>query len=162
MPITPYITRLSDGKKVYVVWMRLFNPSTLQPVIQPIDRPNVEGWAFRQLASKGRPFRVRAMRDFPTVQNARAAVQHIRDGLIGGLCSFTTSDKTTYGRMMCLDVVELDVRPALQCVGGLVGREEEGEITLTLSEPVATRGLAFFEFEVVNVGPAAPAPEEEP
>jgi hypothetical protein len=146
---TPFIKRLSDGQIADFVILDPLDPQTFQPVIQPIDRPNTDGYTFRKLAKKGEPWRVRAMRDFPTVALARGAVEHLRDGLIGELCDITTREDVTFGRMMCLKVTELKIVAGAQVVGGLAG--DTGGIFAPLGgSPATVRGIAFVEIHFVH------------
>lgn len=156
----PQIKRLSDDALAKFVSLKCIDPQTFQPVIEPISRPNVDGYAFRKLAKKGKPWRVIAMRDFPSMADAEAAVQYLRDGLIGELCDITTRANTTYGRMMCLEVTQLDVREVMNASGGL-SAADPGIFTFTPlgGSPPATQKYGLATVELVFVHASAPGDE---
>lgn len=146
--VTPQIKRLVDNQAAAFTWLRPDNPHTGQPVIEPIHRPNVNGYAFRALATKGDPWRCVAMRDFSNESTARAAAQNLRDNIVGELCSIRTRDGTIYDRQMCLSVVEKEVKTVIKTVGGIT----DSTFFTGVGEP-GLPAMVVFEIEFVHAGP---------
>ena len=146
---TPLIKRLRDNAIATFVWLAPLDPNTAHPVIQPLDRPNVDGFSFRKLAKKAEPFRVRCMRNFGTFGAARGASQFLRTNLIGELCLIQTRDGTQYTRMMCLEVHEDSVNEVIATSGGLQTTVDDAILPLGGAASGA-QGTARFELIFVH------------
>lgn len=157
MPIArPYIKRLSDGEVCEFLTVEPRNPNTLMPVIEPIDRPNVDGLSFRRLGRKARPWSAVCTRDFRTVYDARVAAQQLRDGIQGQMCEVwvpSGSGWVGYGRMMCLEVIEAGVQAIASPSNGLALTTLGTAIIVPYGAATGSPAVATFEIVFVNAGP---------
>ncbi len=143
------ITRSSDSAAADFISLNMENPNTSRPVVEPLSRPNVDGLAFRVLANKGVPYRVRGLRNFKNEYAARTAIDVMRGAIVGQLIEIDINSQI-FDRLMVLEIREVASVSVVKVAGGL---------TTTTSGlwggPIGSSvvpGIGILDMIVVHVG----------
>lgn len=147
------VKRISDNATADFVSIEMDGPNTAAQVVEVLSRPNVDGNAFRVMAQKGVPYRVRGTRNFKNSYAARTSIDVLRRNIKGMLVEIETNAQF-FTRLMVLDVREIAALSSRGVANGLT--IATGGLWGSAIGTSTVPGIGIVELIVVHVGDEPP------